>query len=63
MKKFWHILRTAAFYMIGLMNTIFIKPENIGSSENYLGYIILIIAVIDTGVIIRRYFWKNKEKN
>jgi len=60
MKKHWHIIRTAIFYLIGLMNTIFINPENIGSWENYLGYLILILAVVDTIVIIRKYLWNKK---
>jgi hypothetical protein len=63
MKKHWHIIRTAIFYLIGLMNTAFIKTENIGSWENYLGYAILILAVIDTIVIIKKYFWKKKKEN
>ena len=61
MKKYWYIIRTVLFYLIGLMNTIFIKPENIGSWENYLGYAILVIAVIDTIVIVRKYFQNKKE--
>jgi len=60
MKKYWYIIRTVLFYFIGLMNTIFIKPENIGSWENYLGYLILILAVVDTIVIIRKYLWNKK---
>jgi len=62
MKKYWYIIRTVLFYFIGLMNTIFIKPENIGSWENYLGYLILILAVVDTIVIIRKYL-RNKKGN
>lgn len=62
MKKHWRIIRTAIFYLIGLMNTIFIKPENIGSWENYLGYLILLLAVVDTIVIIMKYL-RNKKKN
>ena len=60
MKKHWRIIRTAIFYLIGLMNTIFINPENIASWENYLGYLILILAVVDTIVIIRKYLWNKK---
>ncbi len=56
MKKHWLTIRTALFYFIGLMNTIFIKPGNIGSWINYLGYAILVIAVFDTIVIVRKYF-------
>ena len=62
MKKYWYIIRTVLFYFIGLMNTILIKPENIGSWENYLGYLILILAVVDTIVIIRKYL-RNKKGN
>lgn len=58
MKIYWHIIRTLIFYLIGLLNTVFVKSENIGSLENYAGYLFLILAVIDTIVIIKNRFKK-----
>lgn len=49
MKKLtWHVTRTLLFWIIGLFNTIMIKPEDVGTWKNYLGYVILLIAVADT---------------
>ena len=44
----WNYIRTIIFYLLGLMNTIFIKPEDVGSMKNYIGYIFLILAILDT---------------
>jgi hypothetical protein len=35
------------------MNTILIKPEDIGSFKNYLGYGLLILGLIDAFFLIR----------
>ena len=40
-------LRLATFTAIGIMNTILIRPEDIGTWKNYLGYGLLFLAVID----------------
>lgn len=54
-EKVWHVIRTLAFYLIGLMNTIFISPGDLGSFMNYAGYIFLLLAVFDTYVLIRNW--------
>ena len=43
----WTIIRTLTFLIIGLMNTALIKPEDIGTWENYVGYTFLLVAVLD----------------
>ena len=45
-KLYWPIIRTIIFIILGLMNTVFIKPEDIGTLKNYIGYAFLVLAVI-----------------
>ena len=52
-KTSWTIMRTLLFFIIGLMNTVFIRPEDIGSWKNYVGYLFLLLAVIDTALLIK----------
>ncbi|HKJ79738.1 MAG TPA: hypothetical protein VKA10_09385 [Prolixibacteraceae bacterium] len=47
-KKHWAIVRTILFIVIGLMNTVFIRPEDTGSWNNNAGYGFLLLAVVDT---------------
>ena len=47
-KLVWHAIRTFTFYLIGAMNTIMIRPEDVGTFKNYLGYVLLVLAVADT---------------
>ena len=54
-KMTWAISRTALFVVIGLLNTVFIRPEDIGSWKNYAGYGFLLLALIDTVVLVRAY--------
>lgn len=51
-KLMWDVSRTLLFTIIGLMNTIFAKPEDIGSYKNYLGMLFLVIAAVDALVLI-----------
>lgn len=50
--KYWKYIRTACFLFVGLMNTVFIKPEDAGTISNYIGYLLLVLGVIDLGVIL-----------
>jgi hypothetical protein len=56
MKKYWGIIRTIIFLVIGIKYTLFIKPELLGTWENYLGYLLLILGVIDSFLLIKKYF-------
>jgi len=58
-KQNWRIVRTLLFVIIGLLNTVFIRPEDIGTWKNYLGYGFLLIAVIDIFFIIKKYLKRN----
>ena len=52
-KNSWAIIRTLLFLIVGLMNTVFIRTEDIGSWKNYVGYLFLLLAVIDTALLIK----------
>ena len=43
------------------MNTLLIKPEDIGTWKNYVGYALLIIALFDIIFLIRRYITKDNK--
>jgi len=52
-KLIWSIFRTIGFVLVGLMNTLFLRVEDVGSWKNYVGYAFLIIAAIDIiGILI-----------
>ena len=57
-KKTWAILRTALTLIIGLMNTVLIRPEDVGSWKNYLGYFFLLLAVVNSFFLIKSYLRK-----
>ena len=48
------VLIIATTLIVGLMNTVFIRTEDIGSWKNYAGYLFLIIAVIDTFILVKK---------
>lgn len=47
-KEVWHVLRTVLFWIIGLGNTVFVKAEDAGTWRNWLGWVVLGLAVADT---------------
>ena len=61
--KTWTIIRTATFFLIGLMNTVFIRTENTGSWENYAGYFFLLLAVIDSFFLVKYFINKYTSKD
>lgn len=60
-KNNWTIIRTIFFLIIGLMNTVFIRPEDIGCWKNYFGYLFLLLAAIDTFFLVKNMFLKKKD--
>ena len=57
--KKWTIIRTAGFFLIGLMNTVYIRAEDVGSWKNYAGYFFLLLAVADSFYLVKYYIRKN----
>ena len=49
--KHWPIIRA-----ILLLNTVLIRPEDVGTWKNYLGYAFLFMGIIDAFFLVRNYF-------
>lgn len=47
-RSLWHVQRTLLFWIIGILNTALIRPENVGSWRHVVGWIIIILAAVDT---------------
>ena len=61
-KRTWTIIRTIGFIIVGLFNTVFIKPEDVGTWKNYVGYAFLELAVLDIFFLIKPLLIKRNEK-
>ena len=55
-KKSWPLIRMLLFIVIGLFNTVFIRPEDVGGWKNYLGYAFLLMGAIDAFFLARKYY-------
>lgn len=53
-RALWHVERTVLFWAIGLMNTVWIRTEHVGTWKNWIGLGVLAIAIVDTVVLFRR---------
>jgi hypothetical protein len=47
-KDVWHVQRTVLFWVIGLLNTVFARPELVGGWRTWLGGALLVMAAADT---------------
>ena len=47
------IIIIATTLFVGLMNTVFIRTEDVGSWKNYIGYAFLAIAFVNSIFFIR----------
>lgn len=50
----WDVLRTAAFWTVGALNTIGARPEDVGSWRTWVGLGVFAIAVFDSSRLVRR---------
>jgi len=56
------VARLATLLVVGILNTAFIKPENIGTWRNYIGYGCLVVAAAYIFILIfKRLRGKNSE--
>ena len=60
-KKRQTFIRILAAIVIGLMNTVLIRREDVRSWENYVGYLFLIIAAIDLFYLLLMSFKQSKK--
>lgn len=57
-KLIWHIIRILTFYLLGIMNTVLIRPEHLGTIKNYIGYALLVVAIMYTAFFAYRMWVK-----
>ena len=60
MKNSWPVIRMLLFLVVGIFNTVLIRPEDVGTWKNYLGYALLLLGVIDAVLLVRKYLNRNK---
>ena len=53
-KSVWHLQRTLLFWVIGLLNTVLVRPAEVGSWENLAGWVFLVLAAADTIALWRK---------
>ncbi len=51
-KIIWTLARALTFIVVGIMNTLLIRAEDVGTWKNYLGYFLLLLAVVDITILI-----------
>lgn len=61
-KEHWAIARTLLFLIVGLLNTVFIRPEDIGTWKNYVGYGVLLVAIVDIFFLVKQYLKRNNNE-
>ncbi len=54
-KKYWTVTTIIALVMVGLMNTVLLRPEDVGTWKNYVGYAFLILAVLNIIYLFRQF--------
>lgn len=47
-KAVWRVQRTVLFWVIGLLNTVLLQPEHVGSWRHWVGWTMFAIAAADT---------------
>ncbi|MEZ5319078.1 MAG: hypothetical protein R2752_16880 [Vicinamibacterales bacterium] len=56
-REVWHLQRTLLFVAIGLMNTVFARPEQTGTWRFWVGGAMLVLAAADV-VALYRVEWR-----
>lgn len=62
-KVIWTIIRTILFLIMGLFNTVFIKPEDAGTYKEYLGYFFLFLVAAEIVGLIKKFVSGEKTKD
>lgn len=53
-KDLWHLQRTLLFWVIGWLNTALVRPADVGSWKNVLGWVFLGLAAMDSFLLYRK---------
>ncbi len=51
-KRNWGLVRILSLVIIGLLNTVFLKPEDMGSWKNYAGFLFMLLAAINVVFLV-----------
>lgn len=60
-KKINYLIIIITTLIIGLFNTLFIRPEDVGTWKNYVGYVFLVICAFNIGIFIYKLRKKSKK--
>lgn len=50
----WHLQRTVLFWILGLLNTALLRPEDVGTWKNWVGWVLLLIAAADSVALFKK---------
>jgi Na+/melibiose symporter-like transporter len=53
-RDLWHMQRTVLFWILGLLNTLFARPENVGSWKYWVGLGFVVVAAVDSFFVYRK---------
>ena len=53
-KAVWHLARTVLFWFLGLGNGVWVKPEDAGTWQEWVGWLLLVAAIADTVALALR---------
>ena len=57
------MVRMLIFLFVGLRFTLYIEADEVGTFEHYLGFVMLVVALIDGSVMIRNYISSSKKES
>jgi len=53
-RDLWHMQRTVLFWVIGLLNTLLARPQDVGSWKYVVGWVFLVLAAADSVFVYRK---------
>ena len=53
-RSVWHLQRTLLFWVVGIFNTALVRPEELGSWRNIVGWVLLVAAALGTYQLHRK---------
>ena len=54
-REIWHVQRTLLFWVVGLLNTAFLKPDDVGTWKHWIGWLLIVLAVLDSVALVWRW--------
>ncbi|MCP5020308.1 MAG: hypothetical protein GY930_00895 [bacterium] len=53
-KDAWHVQRTVLFWVVGLLNSLLLRPEHVDGWRQWVGLLFLVVAMGDTVVLFAK---------